>query len=865
MTAPKWVIPMIAVIAAVAVAVAAALLAARFAPPPAPVADPTPAPPTQVVPVLEPIAVGDEPPAPAPTADEAAAAEGDEGAGLLVSEAVAEREVAVPSTPEEEEAEFIHLVDFLTASPDGILALLGAGTPRLLGDDDVCASDDPPADCPPGLTGAIFPTIGLRDLIVGGEAYPPTSEEYGSSTRPYTGPLWCDGLEAGEGEVPFGILSSAPGRYSVIYWPTGQTGAGQRVTVESSAEQIEEWNAAIESGDEWATVRHCLTLPGILPDTVYTATVIGNDIHDRTARWHTSRFHSDGAPVHAGLQVSAVGDNLIFASALAQDDETVEIRAARIDPGEPATCEAADAGGYEPLTEVEVRVDDDAVAAVNALPGSRNKTVVTFSIPEGTTAVVCARWFPGEAPAWERAQHVFESVAVVSAPDRLVPRVRLYEVNAYDDRVADIVVWTSTAEGTECGATNWQPDDPGPFPREICRPGFVASGEVDVDEAAGRISTRSFSGDLVIEAETRLGTGESSSTSYLIPAGDGACRGVCETPWSSWYRVALADIEQGIGLCGSSFGASCTPPTTTVTTGALMVRVSWEQGDTNGYADWRIGPSDDRAVEYVVPDTAQLDDSGLRGGWTFSDPTVAAPWSTGTLLLNVDRAVSYRLTVTPTSGIPGEPGTGCSGARLEATGSTTRPGSAHQLRADIAGLCPSATYFAQLELTDTSGRTTVYGFDRATTTLWTGGFLTTPRLLVDIAYDAYARGTARSYLDTYDVRVNYGNLQVIRPGVNRCDEDGNHSLDDRTDGLAVQGEMVVIVEYRVTGTVRWGTAEPWGVDCFGDPDDDTPTRTATFDISLDDLMNPYGIVLTSPELPGFELRLHGLNPRVVRD
>lgn len=864
MTIPKWVLPIVAVIAAVAVAIASFLLATSVRAP-APVADPVPDVPTQIVPVLEPIAVGEEPPAAAPTAEEAAATTGDGGAGLVVSDAVAEREVAVPATPDAEEAEFLRLFDFMASVPDGVFGLLGAGTPSLLGGDDACApaGEEAPDGCPPGIAGAIFPTVGLRDLVVGGQAFPPTPEEYAAGGNPTMGPLWCDGLDVAGDEVPFGVLASAPGTYSVVYWPTGDTAAGRRVTVSSTADQVAAWHDAI-GGDPWATVRHCATLSGILPDTAYTAMVLGSDIHDRAARWHTTRFHSSGAPVHAGLQLTTVGDNLVFASALARDDETVEIRAARLDAGHPATCAAADRGDYAPLTSAQVRVDEHEIAAVNALPGSRNKTVVTFAIPEGTSAIICARWFPGEAPAWERAQHVYESSAVVSAPDKLVPRVRLYEVNTYDDRVSGVVVRTSSAEGTVCGAATWRPVEPGPLPREICNPDYLAGGDVEVEAEAERLSTRAFSGDLVIEAQTSLGTGESSTTSYLIAAGDGACRGVCPTPWPSWYRVALDDVEQGIGLCGSSFGASCTPPTTTVTTGALMVSVSWEQGESNGYADWQIGPTTDLAVDYVAPDDVQLDALGSpRGGWSFGDPTVASPHSTGTLLLNLDRPATYRLTVAPRSGFAGEPGVGCSGSVLEASGSTTRSGAVHELRATIPGLCLDASYFAQLELADEAGRTTVYGIDRATTTPWAGGFLRTPRLLVDISYTAHARDAGFSYLDSYDVRVNSTHLQVVRPGVNRCDEDGVHSHSGAMDEVSVQGEIHVLVDYRVTDTVRWGDAEAWGVDCLRDPEDDTPTRTAVFDITLAQLMNRTGVVLTSPDLPGFELHLTGYGARAA--
>jgi hypothetical protein len=862
MNVPKWLIPVLAVIAAAAVAVAATLFATRFAPVET-IASP---PETQIVPVLAPIATGDEPPAVAP-AEGTPEAE-DEGAGLIVSGAVAEREVAVPLSGDADEATFHYFMGLLGEWPDVLFGLINLDGDSRADGDDPCspAEGDPPADCPEGLRGAIFSDTALRDFAAGGQAYPPTYDEYLAEGNPYGGALWCDGLTPADGEVPFGILATAPGSFTVTYWPTGDTGSSHRVSVETSADAEAAWHEQVALGDEgFPIVQQCLTLPDIEPGTAYTALVMGTDIFDRRSPWHTTRFHSSGEPVHPGLQIATVGDNLVFASALGRDDETVDIRAVAVEPGTAPSCDAADTAAYSPLTQTVVRAAPDEVAAVNAEPGFRNKSVVTYAIPEGSTTVVCARWFPaGDAPSWESAQQTFESAVVVQAPDRLGPLLRLEEVDTFTEQLDRLEFTVSSASGAYCGSATWFPEsDPAPE-LTLCSPGGLATGGTTAD-GADRLSTRGFDGDLVVEVAAQLTSGDSSTTSYLIPAGDGACRGLCELPERAWYRVALADIDQVTGLCGTFFGSDCEPPTTRVAVGTATLSLEWEQGDVNGLTDWLVGPAADLPRDYVAPDHAQIDVDDADGGWTLTDPSVATPSSDATLEVAVDRPVDYRVTLTNAYGEGAELGVaspGCrSGAPLEATGSTTSLGGEHTLRASIPGLCLGVTYYAQLELTDESGRTTVWSVDRETSASWWGGsIVTAPRLLVDLVYDFRSQSFTRSYLYVFEIEYNNRNLNATDARSGRCLADGITESHGRVDGVSMYLDNQVTVELRITAARRWGDADAWDAECLADPTDE-PLDVVTFDVTHEQLLDPYGVVLTSNEGYPIELVLHGYNPR----
>ena len=63
----------------------------------------------------------------------------------------------------------------------------------------------------------------LRDFSAGGQAFPPTQEEFRAHGNVNGGSLWCDGPTVGAGEAPFGILSTAPGAFTIRYDISAQT------------------------------------------------------------------------------------------------------------------------------------------------------------------------------------------------------------------------------------------------------------------------------------------------------------------------------------------------------------------------------------------------------------------------------------------------------------------------------------------------------------------------------------------------------------------------------------------------------------------------------------------------------------------
>ncbi len=273
------------------------------------------------VPVLAPVASGEE----QPPAD----LDGDAGT-VDVSEAVAEREVRLPGAPGEVDPGLMNIIDELADAADPAFELIvldsDAEDATSGADDDPCAPRDGEAaeDCPDGLHTTVLPITGLTDFRAGGQVYPPTREEFLEHGNRLGGSIWCDGLVAGEGEAPFGLVATAPGNFTLRYWPTERPDEVQVMDdiVTSDADR-EAFVAAVAAGDSPDLVNSCAVIGGLEPGTAYTATLTGVDIYDRISAPHTFYFHSDGAPTRPGAQIVTIGENLVFVSGLHPVGQTV--------------------------------------------------------------------------------------------------------------------------------------------------------------------------------------------------------------------------------------------------------------------------------------------------------------------------------------------------------------------------------------------------------------------------------------------------------------------------------------------------------------------------------------------------------------
>lgn len=761
MTVPKWFIPLLAAVAAVAVAVAGVLIGIRFASPS--VARVPSA--TVEVPVLAPV-------------DDPESADGEP------SPAIAETEVTLPGTaPVELPPGLAELVDALTEAPEPAFALMEYEPDEAVTGDDPCAphAGDPPADCPEGLRSTVLSLVAEREFQLAGQAFPPTYAEYLEDGNP-VGALWCDGLTATDSSVPFGIRATAPATFSIEYWPTARPGeVGRLGGVPTPDDQRAEYLAALETAESTSDLpglRTCLTLGDLEADTAYTAVVTGVDDSGRLASPQTVRFHTSGAPVHPGARIMTVGENLVFVSALHPWDQSVDVRVYVGEAGSVPTCTDLPVGGGAELTltDTDVPVSVEENNAVNAPAGFRSKRVLTYAIPEGSTALVCARWYAaGTAPSWVREQPLHESSAILQSPDRLAPTLTLTGTETTDEAITRIGFEVTSVEGSSCGTSfSWRGPDTD-LPARLCR-GAYSLRTGGATSEGDRLWDAGFRGDLVVTWTEYRGDVAGDPRRALLPSADEGCRGVCTPPEPQAFRV----------WSGHS---------------ALTLVMGWEQGATNGLSEWLVTAVSDLSPDYVRPDEPQFD---LDRRWEFTEPTfpagygyvAPADWVYARFLLVVDRPVDY--VVRLTSGSRGVAAQGCStDGVLEASGRAER-----STPITISHVCLGGDYYGEIELVDDAGVRVAWNVhDRLH--LWAAGAtIHAPTLPAEISYDIIAQSGGFSHVDVLDLDVERHAVNAIGGLSERCTRDGlveSHG----TDEVGLHSTVLVRFAVRFTYTDRW--------------------------------------------------------------
>ena len=724
MNIPKWLLPIVAVVAAVAVGVAAVLVGMRFAPS-------TPAsafvpPSTEIATVLAPVADEDGDDGEADDDGSSDPDDGDSGSTSEppLSDEIGEREVAVA---EEDAAttdsELLRLIDLLALSPDLLLGLMHLGLGER--DDDPCAPRDgtPPADgCPPGAPGTVLFTDPLPPLWMNAAVWARPHAELGDLPDRDLGDLMCDPAPALEGDAGMRIRATAPGTWTVRYWPTEHP---ERVaTTEplvSSDQQADDWSVeAHRETDGFYIAEHCLLLSDLEPATAYTAVVSGEDFFGRSPADHTVLFNSDGLPQHPALSIQTVGQNLLLASAPHAADEVVDVKSVLVDPGTPVSCtQPDDARYFGALSSVDhVAVGEPERQGLNITSDNTEKIVVSYRVPEGATVLLCARWFPaGDVPVWESAQATYESSLIIQSADRMLPQVELTGFTPRDDRSVDLDVRVDTAEGLLCGAADWSTG--AALPSVLCDAAAVSTGGAGRD--GGRLFDRGFSGDLVLRMDGVLSSGETSETTYLLPMLEPPCAGVCVAPPTRTYSVAT------IG-------------------GTAQVRVSWVTGLQNGRSEWTVTSTVSRPLDYVMPDRPQID---TTAGWEFG-PLGFVPVVTAQLRLPVDRQVDW--TLTSTAAYTGEPGMTCHDTPRPVAASGTSVDDVVRIR--LEGLCLGSNHSLTLRLVDAAGNVAIW--DAGTRDTWWGpaALLQVPSLDVTVRYrvDVYEAGYL--YLQRFALNIN---------------------------------------------------------------------------------------------------------------
>jgi hypothetical protein len=764
MTIPKWLLPVLSVVAALAVGVATTLIGMRFA------STDVQSSPSKTVtaPLYAPVADGQKDSAQIGT--QTGTLPGTSGSPISGSRQQLINDVLHASDPGATIRERT-----TGSSSDGSDTPAPATSPAPAGDDCSPTSGEPPAGCPDGIHGAIFASHMIPPYWMNVLAFPRASGVASSTPR-------C-AADATPGHVTIGVASDMPADFTVTYWPTGDTADREVVPFSTDATQVAAFNAYYGgTGTGPSPVMYTCHVLTVTVGTGYTAQVGATDSIGRLATPVTLVFNGGGAPLHPELEAYTVGDNLLFASALHAPDETVEIKAVQ------RTTAAADCNGsnafnlYSRADSATVTVD--YLNDHQLLPADTHRATYAFMVPEGTDFILCARWFTaGTAPSWQRTTPLYESRQSMSSPDTLQPTVSLVSVDPAEG-TGTVAISMNTSGGAICGPNYTWNRTAGStggltLPVDLCSVGTFGGARSNSDLSRfwdlGTDDMVHYQFD--ISSTNGLSGGTADGYFQLhVP-----CVGECRVPADERYHLSLLDGD------------------TRATDGHIDLVVHYTEGNNNGAAAWVIGSVQGLAPTYTPPVAPAFDtDASVVPGPVI----VGSLSSTATLHITSDRPVTYSVDVYEADGVGT---TTClrPGATYPVTGHLAAPGDVY-----LPDLCLGTFYGVDVTLTDAQGHRSVWGSRGIDPNGWWpgGDVFFTPSYHGTIRYDFRAYGPG-GVIKNIDVSVAGATIVGPRGALNNsCRGDGLFNQQTPPASVALPEQIFVEVKYTIESRYTTSTA-----------------------------------------------------------
>jgi hypothetical protein len=810
MNVPKWLIPVISIVAALAVGIAAVLIGIQFA---ASVVAEHPAIP-EVAPVIAPIAVG--------LTDEQTQSLIDSG-DAPGSSIVGSRLVTPPSDlpASGTDAAIFHEI---TVSGSGAAADESNGADSLAGTpeptaDDPCSTTDgsTPDGCPDGLHSAIFALTGAPALAV--------------TIHPFTAPCGTEPVPLNAAgtrvNVPVLISPTAPATLDIAVRPDSGIDGQQWIdAVPTDPALVASWEdarAADTPVESLPGLGTCVILPNLPAGSVYyvdvTAHRAGSD--NATA---TVGLNTVGAPTPQGLQISTYGGNGFLAYVDHPVTEQVGIRAYTGVGAGTARCD--DTRGLTDLSNVtgeDVRHFAREGLESNNPAGYDYRYALGYIVPAGTTVLVCAKWYnPGTSPSWEQITPLRTDSAVVESPDAILPVISAQAINGYSyPGAASVVVSAETVEGSGCGLRNvtlyrgpdFEPDGRWAILCAVQGAGAeTASGLAD----SWFLREAGFSGDIAVHTTVNGEDGTTRNETRVLP--------------TSVHRPIFCN-EAALN-CGTDSYLIEIPgyPHSETDDGLYAIKVTWVAAGNSGLSSWRVTPA-----AFDVPEQP-------------GDPSAAAPLldtferirpvldgvSNGVaadMILRVNTPADYEIHLT---GLHGD--APCALGRpvepLTASGHVDDLTGIH-----IQGLCYGEQYWASITLTNAHG-TTVWGYDNPGSG-WLANLMTTPRLTVEVEYTATLAVPAGQAVTDFDLQIDRQELDPTHRLASGCV--ATPITNTGTTTMQLGSKARLRIQYQLHPRAS-------GSGCSVAPGDTTPMGDVYLTLPLADILaNPDGYhVATGP-------------------
>ena len=713
MTIPKWLLPVIAIVAGLAVATASTLIGMRFASPTA-----TAPLKTETVPILAPTG---------PSATDAGtdpyAVSGAVGAAEIVSPG--QRGATVVGADSQRTIDGYNAtgvldpgVGYVAPAPGAAGSASDTGLAPLPADDP-CASSSPPSGCPDGIHSVVIADTHDAPALDARIFTNPATSSVGTS-------IYCPSGDLARGEAWVDVTSNTPGVAHVSWSAIGDGVASAPVDAPTDPglkASFDDYHTRTGGYAENRWIfQHCKKLTGLDPTKHYLVTATFTDELSRSEGPLIATLDARGRPTIPPVLAVPLGTGLLYVSVPSPsqtDGVRPVIHAWSIGRGDSADCSGF--GQHPDIPAIQAPVVVDVPAAEldrqNYDPNYRSRDVRIYSVPEGTTVVICARWFTAAAPSWSASTPTLQKSIVVTSPDAITPVVTLHSLELGKQVEPGAVnVSVSTPTGLSC--SQWT------GPAEGAGPGRVAVGVPICDVAA---SGDGFEGRLSVTTNVRVGSNHLVKTS-LLQLQRTSCTGVCSLPEAMRYRIDLPTVTEATGLCGNGFPWEdpCTPPTQQVSLGSAVLDVSWVQGPTPGNRGWLIGtPDNTLPAPGATPVGPQLDTTAFPVVGLVADRLRGSARYT----LKVNEAATYTAT------IAGE----CfpAGYTLTQTGHTSpNPDGTNGFTLAWDRLCPSHGYSVGISLTDAAHHTTTWSISGAQNR-WDGSLFGLPTPTVHVVGTLY--------------------------------------------------------------------------------------------------------------------------------
>lgn len=814
MTVPKWLLPVIAVVAAVAVGVSLAIVGVNFASKQV-AARPAG---TVTLPVLAPVASGLS----------AKSAASQAAAGKLPVSKVTGQTTVVSSGAS---LGSTGLQQAIRRVADGHASGDGADTPASSssststpeptsspsgpsGDGGSTTANDPcsptdekiPVGCPDGtLHGAIFADTIPPDLDFSIAPFAPTC-----GTVPIE-----HGVNGSFVDAPVTITTTVPERISVQWRTITDNGLRassdwQEGTAMLHQDDIDRWNDAAAAGTDvpgLPPLRACFNVPNLLrTGEIVDLIVAGRPLdNDSIAVTHEIQFRPGGAAVLPRIEAETFASHDYFvAYTEAIPGHAVDIRAYRITQNPGATC--ADVSHLPELSAQGERLIGNVNPQSTTLdiPLDYTERVANgYIVPPGAVVLVCAKWYHGhEVPSFDRTAPYHTSSIIERAPDALLPTLTVVAVNAQGTGAMNVTASGSTIEGINCGSAQVQLNSEPlvgtghGFPRRIC-----AESPSALDSATDDPTLR---GEMVVTSDVERRGGQHVTGQFVIPRSSTVCTD-CGVPPSDTYQVPLPNA-----------------PGTSNSMGTLTVVRGWDVAGTSGLRNWISEPQ--TSIDVLGTNPADLPQLNTDVSLVSDNSDAVAPGPALSFALSADQSSDYSITLT---GLPGTPPCTMGPTDLTQTGHYSigsRP--AHVV---FTHLCFHSVYLAQVTLTGRNG-STQWGFQSGNNR-WPRYVALTPsgQILVTLKYTASV--PAGQVIDGISISIDghTGDAPVVFDSGITC----VNSVMTETESFPVRvdgGNPTLNMRYQV----RSGTQVPGATSgCTITPGGDQPAVDDPVDIDLD--------------------------------